>query len=326
MAPEVWSFIETDGDRLQAGAPGMAAEARRTADIFGAKAAGILFGNNPAGFAESLQHYGLIRLYCGKSPMPLSPENIATGIEAAAMRAHPQFILFAGTPLGTDVGARVAAGLKRGFISQCTDFSRQDDMPVARKRLYGGKADAFVTWTTAAPYVAGIALEALEAIKTKTPARPEVVTLELPTVSPRCRLEKCWSVDRSQLDLSEAGVVIGVGKGVAPSAMPLVEELAGRIKGVIGGTRMAVYEGMVPLARQIGTTGKWLDCNLYIALGISGAPQHVMGIKSVKKIIAVNITREAPIFKYAHLGIVGEWHEVVHQLITLIDTEPERKI
>ena len=87
------------------------------------------------------------------------------------------------------------------------------------------------------------------------------------------------------------------------------------MKAVIGGSRIAVYSGLIPLERQIGTTGKWLNSEVYVAIGISGAPQHVMGIKEVKRIIVINKAREAPIFKYAKLGIVGDLYQVVPELI-----------
>jgi len=103
--------------------------------------------------------------------------------------------------------------------------------------------------------------------------------------------------------------------------MPIVEQFAQKIKGAIGGTRIAVYNGLIPHERQIGTTGKWLDCALYIALGISGAPQHVMGIKSVKKVVAINIAKESPIFKFAHLGVVNDWQNVIEQLIELLEVK-----
>ena len=321
MAGEVWSFLETDGIHLLDTAESMATEATRTAGIFNARPAGLIFSEAPEAFIDKLRPYGLEKLYCCPRDLPLPPESIAHSIQAAAMDQSPQFILFAHTSLSTDIGARVAAGLQRGFVSPCTDFSTNKEAPIARKRIYGGKVDALIAWTTPAPYLAGVALEALEATTVAGAPQPKVVDIAPSARPSKNRLEASWAVDLSQLDLAEATVAIGVGKGVRPNQMPLVEQLAERIKGVIGGTRIAVYDGLIPHERQIGTTGKWLDCDLYIALGISGAPQHVMGIKSVKKIIAINITKEAPIFKFAHLGVVSDWQEVIQQLNELLRIE-----
>jgi electron transfer flavoprotein alpha subunit len=318
MAGEVWSFLETEGNQLLDTAASMATEAKRTARIFGAQPAGVIFSEAPEGLVESLQPYGLEKLYCCRRDLPLEPEIVAHSIQTAAEARPPNFILFADTSLGSDVGTRVAAALRRGFVSPCTDFSTEADGPVARKAIYGGKADALVGWTTPPPYLAGVALDALETTTVAGAAAPEVVDIALSERPSGTGLEESWAVDLSQLDLAEATVVIGVGKGVRPNRMPLVKELAERIQGVVGGTRIAVYDGLIPHERQIGTTGKWLDCDLYIALGISGAPQHVMGVKSVKKIIAINAAREAPIFHFAHLGIIHDWEEVIQDLNELL--------
>ena len=321
MAGEVWSFLETDGIHLLDTAASMATEAKRTAGMFNAQPAGVIFSEDPEEFIDKLQPYGLEKLYCCRQDLPLAPEIIAQSIQTAAIDQAPQFILFSDTSLSTDIGTRVAAGLHRGFISPCTDFSTDAQTPIARKSIYGGKADAFIAWTTPPPYLAGVALEALEATTVAGATHPKVVDISLSPLPARSRLERSWAVDLSQLDLTEANVAIGVGKGVLPNQMPIVEQLAERMKGVIGGTRIAVYDGLIPHERQIGTTGKWLDCDLYIALGISGAPQHVMGVKSVKKIIAINITKEAPIFKFAHLGVVNDWQEVIQHLNELLKIE-----
>jgi electron transfer flavoprotein alpha subunit len=114
-------------------------------------------------------------------------------------------------------------------------------------------------------------------------------------------------------------VVIGVGRGVAKESMELVEALAKGVRGVVGGSRIAVYNGLVPLRRQIGTTGRWLDSEIYLAIGISGTPHHVMGIKEVKNLIAINIDRQANIFKYASLGAVADWREVTPLLTGLLE-------
>jgi len=316
---EVWSFLETDGIDLLDTAVSMATEARRTASIFHAQPAGVIFSETPEELIEKLQPYGLEKLYCCRRDLPLAPEIIAQSIQTATLDQAPQFMLFADTFLSADIGARVAAGFQRGFISPCTDFSTEAEAPIARKSIYGGKADAFIAWTTPPPYLAGVALEALETTTVAGATRPKVVDISLSTLPSKNRLEESWAVDLSQLDLNEANIAIGVGKGVHPNQMPLVEQLAERIKGVIGGTRIAVYDGLIPHERQIGTTGKWLDCDLYIALGISGAPQHAMGIKSVKKIIAINIAKDAPIFKFAHLGVVNDWEEVIQHLNELLE-------
>ena len=162
-------------------------------------------------------------------------------------------------------------------------------------------------------------------MKAEVKTAPLIIIREVETASSRTRLVRKWQVDSASLDFSEARLVIGVGKGVSSEDMETIIRLAELVDGVVGGTRMAVYSRLIPVEKQIGTTGKWLDCDLYLALGISGAPQHVMGIHGAREIIAVNRVREAPIFRHATLGIVGDLSAVVPRLINLIQVREIRK-
>jgi electron transfer flavoprotein alpha subunit len=159
----------------------------------------------------------------------------------------------------------------------------------------------------------------LEDVKDNREIEPEIIYEEVKDEESLTRLLDKWEVGLSELDLGEARVVIGVGRGVKAPFMEAINRLAEPVKGVIGGSRIAVYAGLIPLERQIGTTGKWLNSDVYIAIGISGAPQHVMGIKEVKEIIAINTAKEAPILRYAKLGIVGDLYEVVPRLIEQLE-------
>jgi electron transfer flavoprotein alpha subunit len=323
MLPEVWSFLETENGDLNDSARKMAAEARRAARIFDRAACGVIFGPFSSESLEELKWYGLKKLYIFQGEPPLSPEVIARSIHSAAARLNPQFILFENNPSGAEIAARVAASLERGLISGCVDFESADGKPLARKTVYDGKAHAVCSWTALPPYLATIDSSALEDVKEKDRNEPEITREEVKSEKCLTVLVRKWEVGLSELDLSEARIVIGVGKGVNAEFMEAINRLAGSIKGVIGGSRIAVYNGLIPLERQVGTTGKWLNSDVYIAMGISGAPQHVMGIKEVKNIIAINTTKEAPIFRYAKLGIIGDLYEVVPELINLIEAEPK---
>jgi electron transfer flavoprotein alpha subunit len=320
MLLEVWSFLETKDGGLSDTACKMAAESRRTANIFGADACGVIYGQHSPETLAELKWYGLKKLYFFKGEPSLSPEVIAHSLYSIADQFNPQLILFANTPSGAEVAARVAAALQRGLISNCIDFELDDGKPLARKAVYNGKAHATFTWLTPPPYLATIDLAALEDVKDKSETEPEIIHEKVKETIFLTKLFKKWEVDISELDLSEARIVIGVGKGVNASFMESINKLAKQIKGVIGGSRIAVYSGLIPLERQIGTTGKWLNSDVYVAIGISGAPQHVMGIKEVKNIIAINIAKEAPIFRYAKLGVIGDLYKVIPKLTDLIES------
>jgi electron transfer flavoprotein alpha subunit len=219
------------------------------------------------------------------------------------------------------VGGRLASLLESGVIANCTDFEQDHGKPLARKPVYEGKADARVSWMGPPPHIATISLSALEDVTAKNKLEPEIISEDIPKIASHTRLLKQWKVGLSELDLAEAEVVIGVGKGVDAAFMGVIHKLAELVGGVIGGTRIAVHSGMIPHDRLIGTTGKWLNSKAYIALGISGAPQHVMGIKEVKETVAINVAKDAPIFNHAKTGVVGDLHEIVRSLIALIEAE-----
>ncbi len=326
MLHEVWSLLEVENGRLTDMACKMASEARRTARIFSADACGLVFGSFPSETLEPLNWYGLKKLYFFESEPSLSPEDMARSIHTAASESNPLLILFAGTPSGAEVAARTAAALERGLVSNCIDFELDDGKPLARKLVYGGKAHAVYSWMIPAPYLATIDVSSLEDARDKSKSEPEVISLKIIERQSSTRLLRKWETGLTEMDLNEARIVIGIGKGVDAEFMDAINKLAGLINGVIGGTRIAVYSGLMPLERQIGTTGKWLDSDLYIAMGISGAPQHTMGIKEVKNTIAINLVKQAPIFKYTTLGIVGDLHQVVPELIALLEADlPEKK-
>lgn len=319
MSGEVWSFLEVEKGRLTDTALKAAAEANRTSKTFGLDPCGILLGLEELKDLEQLNSFGLKKLYLFNNKETLSPEIIAHSIARIADMKCPEFLLFAHTPLGAEIGARVAISLHRGLVTNCTDLGIEGKEPVARKPICNGKADAIIIWNTPPPRLATINLSALEDVRTKQAIQPEIIMENVHMTPPSLEFVGEWEIDPSKLDLAEARVVIGVGKGVTPDYMDVIQRLARHLKAVVGGTRIAVFAGMIPPQRLIGTTGKWLFSDLYIAIGISGAPQHVMGIKGVKKIIAVDISKDASIFQHVKLGILGDLYEVIPQLIDLIE-------
>lgn len=317
--------METEDGGLHDTARKMAAEAFRTANLFNADGCCFICGSCSPEILAELKRYGLKKFYLFQCDSRLSPEIIAHSLHSTAIKFSPQFILFASTSTGAEVASRVAASLRRGLITNCIDFELENGKPIARKVVYNGRAHALFTWAALPPYLATIDLSALEDVRHKQETEPEIIYTEVMESASLTRLVKKWTVDLDELDLGEARIVIGVGRGVESQFMETINRLADSIKAVIGGSRIAVYSGLVPLERQIGTTGKWLRSDVYIAIGISGAPQHVMGIKEVKSIIVINKAREAPILKYAKLGIVGDLYQIVPELVDRLKAHLEEK-
>lgn len=324
MAREIWSFIEFDDGLLDETACKMAYESCRTANLFHADPCGVVFAPAHHPSLESLRHYGLKKLYLFDTHNGLTPETIAREICKIALFISPLFILFAHTPSGAEIGARVAASLQKGFITRCVDFVSTSERPVVRKVAYGEKVHLHMAWEAPPPYLVTVEPACLEDVKAGVKNAPLTIMQEVERINGRTRLMKKWQVANTALDFSEAKVVIGVGRGVRVEEMESINRLAELVNGVVGGTRMAVYSRLIPVERQIGTTGHWLNCDLYLALGISGAPQHVMGIQGARQIIAVNRVREAPIFRHATLGVVGDVAAIVPRLVQVLESRIRR--
>jgi len=320
MPHEMWSFIEMEDGKYHATGCKMAAEAGRTAKIFDLEPCGIIFGDTASlKNIEELEWYGLKKLYYFYGRDAFTPEKIAAVLHQAASSHFPEFIQFADTPTGAEIAARLAAIMEKGLITGCTDFEIEGETKLARKPVYKGRMDVLATWATPPPHLATIQTMALEDIKETQRNKPEVITQRVEETPGHVNMIKKWDVSLTELDITEARVVIGVGKGVSSEFMKTVKRLAGLMRAVIGGTRIAVFAGLVPTKNLIGTTGKWLNSELYIAMGISGAPQHVMGIKEVQEVIAINLSKDAPILNYAKLGIVGDLNEIIPRLVSLIE-------
>lgn len=319
MPSEVWSYIETEHGKLGDLAGKMAAESCRTAGILGMEPCVVVIGGETMPDAiDVLKWYGLRKIYFLDAAAPPSPEIAAQHIGQLLERYPAELVLFADTSFGAEAAARLAAFTERGLVAGCTDFELEGDRKLARKPVYKGKADALVAWLGNPPHLATVQPSVLEASKQASKNEPEVVRYSAEDVRGSATPIEEWEIDLSALDLSEASVVIGVGRGVKNEFMEEVRQLALALRGVIGGTRIAVFESLVPTKNLIGTTGKWLYCDLYIALGISGAPQHVMGIKDAKETIAINLSKDAPILKYAKLGVVGDIYDIVPKVLLLL--------
>jgi len=177
MSGEIWSFIETDEGKLHDTAAKMASEARRNSKLFKKGIpCGVFFGPSTSiSLLEELQAYGIKKIYFVESEDHLSGDTLAENFCSLVAKRSPELILFAATPLGAELGARVAASLRKGLISNCVDFEFIQGKFGARKPMYEGKSYGYYTWCNEAPFVATVCLTSLEAIEADKKIEPEVV-------------------------------------------------------------------------------------------------------------------------------------------------------
>ena len=243
------------------------------------------------------------------------PSGYARAVVAAVEQVKPQALLFAGSSMGRDLAPRVAARLDVGLATDCTALAVEAGKLVATRPVYAGKAAQKVGFTRA-PAMATLRPKVFAAHWGNGGAA-KVTPLPL-TYDPgalKARVVEVKATSAGKADLTEAEIIVSGGRGLkGPENFNLVEGLAAALGGTVGASRAVVDAGWRPHADQVGQTGKTVSPKLYVAVAISGAIQHLAGMSSSRCIVAINKDPEAPIFKVADYGIVGDAFEVVPAL------------
>lgn len=319
-AQRVWVLIEQQDEALQDGALELVGEGRNIADKLKAELTAITLGNISGEQAEPIAHHGANRILSIEHPAlsHYSVETYSQILSDVIEKHSPDVVLAVHSVNGADLTCRVAARLETGLVTACdrVDVS-SEKLLVPVKPIYGGKAAATFCCPTSKPQMATLNLDALELKTPDTSLTAELVNMKasLEPEEPQTQIVGFIPGDPRSMDLTEADVVIAGGRGLGSQEnFKLVHELADVLGGSVGATRMAVDDEWINRERQVGLTGKTVRPKLFVACGISGAIQHTMGMKDSKVIIAINTDRNAPIFKIADVGVVGDVLEVMPAL------------
>jgi electron transfer flavoprotein alpha subunit len=308
-------------------------EAVGLAKSFGASIA-VVFGSSVDAVAQAALEHGADEVFVADDPalMDFRAETYAATLTALASSSTPNLILFPTTTRTREFAAMSAVDLNSNVITDATGIEVNGDSVVVTRPIYEGKLFEKVTCSASPQFVTirGRAFPKPEqqAGKSGTITKVEAKTDALTTV-------EGYSVAEVGVSLSDAGAIVSGGRGVSnnPSLQPpagldekqaeiwraqqgfaLITELANTLGGAVGASRAAVDAGYIPYANQVGQTGKVVAPDLYIACGISGAIQHLAGIRSAKLVVAINKDADAPIFKQARYGVVGDLFVIVPAL------------
>ena len=314
-------FLERRGGELKAASLQVLSTARRLADATGDSVVALALGSGAASCSEVAGTHGADRLLAVDHPSCdlYVPEVYAATLADAAKGCAADTILVAGTSLGRDVAARVAARLGAGLLSDVVELTRAPGGALRGKRpVYSGKAYAWASVPEARPSMATLRPNVFPAVP--GPARPVEVVASAPAeVKARVRATRLETPAAQELDVAEAAIVVSGGRGLkGPENFAMIRDLAAALGGAVGASRAVVDAGWISHGHQVGQTGKVVSPTLYVACGISGAIQHLAGMSSSKVIVAINKDPEAPIFKVATYGIVGDVFEVVPKLTEAI--------
>jgi electron transfer flavoprotein alpha subunit len=313
MSETIWVYAEVVDEKIT---PTTLEMLSKASEVGTAEA--LLLGPGPEDAVSTLAQYGASKVYRSSDPVfrdYLTLPALET-VAALIKKYNPSAVLFASSYAGRDVAAGLSARLDCGAISDVGDFVLKDGSVEATIPALGGSYQNTSTLVSSGTKILLVRPKSFEANPhPQTAAVEEVAAPGDPAVR-KAHLADRVTVKPEGPQLEGANVVVSGGRGLKSAEhFDMLRQLAELLGGAIGATRAVVDQGWVPYSLQVGQTGKTVKPNLYIACGISGAVQHLAGMKSSKTIIAVNKDPDAPIFQFADLGVVGDVFQVVPQLI-----------
>jgi electron transfer flavoprotein alpha subunit len=253
-----------------------------------------------------------------------TPDGYCLALKQVIDYAKPELVLFPHTYQVRDFAPKLAASLSKGMIGDCIGYRNESGKLVFVRQMFQGKTAADVTFTGAAPWFASFQAGAFRADllsshpSGKAPVNAVAVTLSAGQI--RTKPLELFKEAKSAVDLTQAPLIVAIGRGIkAPENIPQAEALAKALGAEIAASRPICDEGWLPMERQIGSSGQTVAPKLYLALAISGAIQHVVGMKGARTIVAINKDSNAPIFEIADYGIVGDIFEIMPALTEALE-------
>ncbi len=313
----VLAVAEARGGVLRGVSREVVTAARTLASELGGDVAALVVGGpGISASAAELGAFGADRVFVaeGEALGAYAPDAMLRAVEELQDRESYDAIVLPATAQGKDLGPRLAARLDRPMATDVTGLEVQDGHPVVVRPEYAGKALARLRFT-AAPAILSVRPNVF--LPEERPGQGAVEPLSVETAPVRMKVHPVEAGERGTLDVTEASVVVSGGRGMGgPENWSLLEDLRDALgDGVaLGASRAVVDAGWRPHEEQVGQTGKVVTPNLYFAIGISGAIQHLAGMRTAKTVVAINKDPEAPIFQVADYGIVGDLFEIVPRL------------
>lgn len=317
----VWVYIEqVDGQAKGVGFE-LLGQGRKLADALGEDLAAVVIGSKVENIAQQAFVNGADKVYLAdKSDYSYYNTDIYTSIVADLITMHkPSVVLIGATHDGRDLAPRVACRVQTGLTADCTDLSIDESTGLVAwtRPAFGGNIMATILCPDQRPQMGTVRPKVFKRPIPDNTRSGEIIRITEPKGQAiRTKLIDIVKVCTESCNLEEAEIIVSGGRGMGnPENFKLIEELAAVLGGAVGASRAVVDAGWKPALHQIGQTGKTVGPKVYFACGISGAIQHVAGVSSSDIIIAINKDKNAPIFRLADYGIVGDVLEVLPELI-----------
>ncbi len=326
----VWVFAEQRNGELLNVAIELLGEGRKIAEELDTELTAVLLGHDVDDLAEKLVNYGADNvIYVESKLLELyTTDGYSKVICELIEDRKPEIFLIGATNIGRDLGPRISATIGTGLTADCTKL----EVDIENKRLlqtrpaFGGNLMATIICPDHRPQMSTVRPGVMERAKFDEGRKGNIEKIQssLKDDDIRAKVLEYVKSEKAAVPLEDANIVVSGGRGLGtPEGFELIENLAKKLGGVVGASRATVDSGWIEQPHQVGQTGKTVRPDVYIACGISGAIQHLAGMQDAKCIIAINKDPDAPIFKIADYGIVGDIYEVIPTFLESLDNVDE---
>ena len=317
----VWVFCEQKNGVVQSVAYELLGKGRELADSLGVDLCGVLLGEDMKNAAQDIIHRGANKVYLVDSPKlkHYQDEPYSKTLIKLIRKYKPEIVLCGATSIGRSLISRVAIGIHAGLTADCTglDIDKENRLLLQTRPAFGGNIMATIICPNHRPQMSTVRHKVMKEAQVNTHHKGKIVedSFDDDTYSSRTKLLDIVEEIEETVNLTEADIIVSGGRGLQkPENFSMLEDLAKVLGGAVGASRAAVDAGWKTYSHQVGQTGKTVCPKIYIACGISGQIQHLVGMQSSDIIVAINKDSHAPIFNVATYGIVGDLFEIVPEL------------
>jgi len=318
----VWVFIEEKEGKIAPVSLELLGAGKKLADKRGVELAGVMIGDKVKNLASTVFEYGADTVYVYDQPIfkLYRTESFMKALLHCSEKYKPEIILYGATSTGKDLASAVATDLPTGLTADTTELDVEEDtgLLLASRPAFGGNIMATILCKKYRPQMATVRPKVMKALSPEAGRTGTLIEekIDLKEEDMRTKVLEIVRAANKKVRIDEADIVVAGGKGLGSAdGFKLIHELADTLGGVVGASRDVVEAGWVEHHHQVGQTGVTVTPKIYFAIGISGAIQHIVGMKNAGLIIAINKDPEAAIFQSCHYGIVGDAFEIIPLLV-----------
>ncbi|MFX0004125.1 MAG: FAD-binding protein [Promethearchaeota archaeon] len=323
---DIWIVAEIKDGKVRNVSYELLGKAKELADELNQNACVLLLGDDVKSFAQEFSNRGAKKIYIAEHEALKNyhTETYSSVITGIISKYNPNIVLYPATINGRDLAPRVAATLELGLTADCTGLSIRDGLLLQTRPAFGGNIMADIICPITRPQMATVRPNVMEIAQIQDGNNAEIieVPVKIDLQSLRVKTKEIISGIATEcgIPVCEADTIVSGGRGVGSKEnFKLIEDLANVLNAAVGASRAAVDLGWIPKSQQVGQSGNTVSPKIYIACGISGTIQHLVGMKSSDIIIAINKDREAPIFQFANYGIIGDLCEILPLLTKVLE-------